>query len=873
MGKIRNISQSVQERELIKTCPDLVVYLEGLPYLQNPFLTTNPKKPVLVNFNDFVTSFNANYDIDQAVPTCAITLVVPAHLRYLFQAPGGTNLIKSMMQVQVFAKGYYFANDGNTIFHRVFKGFTSHITHTDDGKALDISIQCSGILGFFDMMQIDLSPAVQSSSPTSMTPLKSILASMSPYAQLAFTFLYPSFTDGFYVNSLLQPTIEQTDYFAAIQDSFIAKWQTILADISREAHIYGLQVKDIKDTFTFLQTIAKAAEQKGSKGWSFLAAQEAFLSNIKESNSATDIQNTAKIRRFLPDLGLGTLQLLNGRVTSRLEFLRSLTRLINYECYQDIDGQIILKPPLYNLDVTNLGSDTESDANNLFQDSHKNTNFTNATNPFIANLAEILNESETEDQGAVRATRMVIQGNTTSDSQFVQINAIMRATGEFIDLPKLAQFGLREEPARTIAWLQDNEPFAVFAQCAAEMALANRAFRTYSFSIPMRPELHLGFPMYIPHRDMYGYIKSVNISYQIGGGATMGITLDAIRKRPMFPQEQVVNNVPTTIFVAQPNLVLKWTQGGDTQQVSQGGIQDPSLPPSNLVGNQISLRKPPDSLPVTADQKALLAFQQQQMGSYFALSSDTTDASWRVQFDTEHVWSADTPAQVPGFFREVDASFYADVRNTIPFTDEKGYEVLIPFPWGRWLDIKSALQEFTRDGYVFQPQQQASGSDFRLVQGVNTFLYAGMGTPSSTGDASSSLQQALSTLQTSVGVNPNTGNTAPGAVKTSPSASFVQSQGELSDITIFELDYSNFNSLYSPGGAASIIQVAQPDSRVDSALIRATDAAEQQKVNMFLTGASPQPDLTLASQVKAVGNTTEAAGQIPLQPGQFATQP
>ena len=181
MGKIRDIMQTVQDREIVKTAPDIVVYLEGFPYLKNSYLTTSSNNPFLVNHNDYVTAFNATYDTDQAIPTCNITMAVPAHLRFMFQAPGGNNLIKTMMQVQVFAKGYYFAPDGNTLFNRVFKGYTSHVTHTDDGKTLLISIQCAGILGFFEMMQVDLHPAAQSSAPAQVTPLKSILAGMSPY--------------------------------------------------------------------------------------------------------------------------------------------------------------------------------------------------------------------------------------------------------------------------------------------------------------------------------------------------------------------------------------------------------------------------------------------------------------------------------------------------------------------------------------------------------------------------------------------------------------------------------------------------------------------------------------------------------------------
>ncbi len=854
MGKIRNVSQTVQERTVIKSCPDAVVYLEGYPYIPNYYLATNPANPVLVNFNDHITSFNANYDVDQTIPFCTFDLTVPAHLRNLYQTPGGNNVIKTMMQVQVYMKGYYFAADGNTVFYRVFKGLVSHVTHTDDGKTLLISVQCVGILRFFELMQLQLSPGIQSSSALPVTPMKTILYNMSPYLQLAFCFLFPSFTEGFQVASLQQSSIQGTPYYAAIEDGFAAKWQVILADISTEAHIYGLQQKEIASVQQFFKTYMKASALAGSQAMSLLAEEQANIGNIKETDQATSIQFTEKIRTFLPENGLGTVQLLNQKVTSRLEFLRAMATLINYECYQDIDGQIIIKPPLFNLDVTNLGS-TTSNGQRQFKPSSVDR-LTNSNNPFIVHLAEISNESETEDEKAIRATRMCLQGNTSTTQQFAQVQATIRGVAEFIDLPKLAQFGLREEPARTIGWLLDSEPLTVFAQTAAEMTLANRGYRTYSFTIPLRPELHLGFPMFVPHRDMYGYVKHVTINYQIGGNATMNVTLDALRKRPLFPQAETVNNQQTTVFVSQPNLILQWVQGGKTAQTTSA---IPTDSPTNLTGAQSSL---PSTVPISEDQVALIAQELTQLGSYFATSSDTKDAAWQIQPDKDGTWTTQ---------RQVEGKFFEDIRTKIPYTDAKGYELLSPFPWGRFLDLKTALQEMTRDGYVYQPITNAT--DYKIVQQTNAFLYAGMATPTSSSDASSSLQQALSAGGAS---NVGSGATitvmnADGTPLTNTSGQVVTipslAQYKLEEIVAFELSYTN----PSPGSqgstitASSITGSGQPDLAIDAALIQTSTQAEQLKVNMFLTGSFPKPSAAFTSAIKAADNMQQSVPQ-PLTP-------
>src|SRR5271157_68478 len=153
-NSIRNISQTAQEREIVKLAPDIIVYLDGTPYQLNYFvndpLTGNSF--TVVNFNDHVSSFQAGYDTDLMVPSASINLVVPNYQKFLYQMPGGNNLVRPMQQVQVYAKGYYLASTGDTVYRRVFKGLVSHVAYADDGKALQISIQCYGIMYMLELM-------------------------------------------------------------------------------------------------------------------------------------------------------------------------------------------------------------------------------------------------------------------------------------------------------------------------------------------------------------------------------------------------------------------------------------------------------------------------------------------------------------------------------------------------------------------------------------------------------------------------------------------------------------------------------------------------------------------------------------------------
>src|SRR5271156_4825877 len=159
---IRNISQTVQEREIVKTAPDIVVFIDGLPYLINPYVN-DPKsgnQSALVNFNDHVVSFSATYDTDAMVPNCSVGLQVPNYSKFLYQMPGGNNLLQTMAQIQVYAKSYFMAaGTGDTIYRRVFKGVTSYIGYNDNGKTLEVSIQCHGSLYLLEKMQTNIHPS------------------------------------------------------------------------------------------------------------------------------------------------------------------------------------------------------------------------------------------------------------------------------------------------------------------------------------------------------------------------------------------------------------------------------------------------------------------------------------------------------------------------------------------------------------------------------------------------------------------------------------------------------------------------------------------------------------------------------------------
>lgn len=696
-GQIRNVQQSVQYRDVIKQASDVVVYIDGQDYLINPYLGSDG---VPVPLNDFIVSWTSTYDIDAMVPSGSLTLAVAVEMEHLFRAPGGNNILKTMSEIRVFAKGYFLSQDGNTIYRQIFKGYISSIGYNPTGKMTTISINCAGALGMLDKMQVEQAPSAMSSSPQEFTPFTSTNWNLDPYQSIAFIFIYSSMIDGFTRDSIPQAAMDKNNpYNEAVEGQFVAKWQALLYDLARDVHVFGSpNVNDV------ISDIKKHLKPNDATTNSYAKEALGLFGDVRGATTETAKRTEQDpfyqaLRGYHPDMSFGSIQLLNGRLTTRLERLRYLVNLVGFEAYQDVDGGIVIKPPLYNLDVVNLDKDA---AGNVVKGLDPSlASMKDATNPFVVQLAEILTESESEDEAAVRMTRVTARGSYMPGFQFEASKELL-ATAEDIDIAKLAQFGLRTAPPLDVNWIQAGDGKAVYAFAASELARANRGFRTYNMVIPLRPELKLGFPMYLPHRDMYGYIKSITMNWNKGATATTSVVLDSLRRRPLLPETQQAPDPVTgisrniTLMTPQVNLVQKWASA---EKFDQPTSKPPTINAGNIAATAqlLQLQGKLQSLPIP--QQLIVAQQVQmlearlQSGSDYGVNPDSDTNCWRIQLDTSK--AEDGTIGVFNRVRTLDQYYYADLRHVRPYTDAKGYELVGPFPWGRWHPLKEAITDFT----------------------------------------------------------------------------------------------------------------------------------------------------------------------------------
>jgi len=165
----------------------------------------------------------------------------------------------------------------------------------------------------------------------------------------------------------------------------------------------------------------------------------------------------------------------------------------------------------------------------------------------------------------------------------------------------------------------------------------------------------------------------------------------------------------------------------------------------------------------------------------------------------------------------VNETYLKKILSCQPYTDEGGYELVTPFPWGRWKSLKEALDE-THYGIVTETPTSQEARQITVV--ADTLLFAGVGTPN-TVDPSSSLQSQLNDLSSI--------------------------SNQMADATTFEVvtpkpGDTQYNSLFN----------TQPDT--NNLLSNQVKLNTDWSVNALLTGnVPPQPGSALALAL----NTTD----------------
>jgi hypothetical protein len=157
-----------------------------------------------------------------------------------------------------------------------------------------------------------------------------------------------------------------------------------------------------------------------------------------------------------------------SQVKSKLEIVTMVCEMVNMEFYVDTNGHIVFKPPFYNLDVM---------SGNI---------------PYYKiGPEDIINFNASVDSNAI-ITYLTVTG------PYFQGTPDLQTIGFHADFELMKKYGIRSDKA-TVMYGMNGKQLRTIA--AAEMARRNGQAFTGGVSIPLRPEMRLGYPVNIEHID------------------------------------------------------------------------------------------------------------------------------------------------------------------------------------------------------------------------------------------------------------------------------------------------------------------------------------------------------------------------------------
>ena len=558
-------SWEIGKQTIVRHTPDARVLING--QAEFAICATCNKK---TDFNKYITSVSCDPSTDP-ISGASLSFSIPRHATDVF-SHDGNYVLEPGLEVVIQMRGYFpvkgyvakgqqgnlttsseVAEDGRSVsvtatdgspleetpvypYYQVFRGVVTEVSHEFSGGFYTASLSCQNILHFWQYLYLSTNGSVFGKKPPDSGVQVDLtghrFTGMSPYG-IIYTLMRVGFGAAFGVNW----TISQTTNISAVDEGTGASlykhtaqwWMKRWEDSSMRLRMYGFDgtlfnafeqaylglfdtkskknaglvnkftIRNTKDLNTqqLTQAVGKAAREVGYKGTETTAAI------MDEGGHRLD---AAKMQAYTLDLGrIGSVNFFESEYMSKLEIANAVKDITGFEFYQDVDGDIVFKPAYYNLD-------TSSDPVYRIED---------------RDLISIT-ESESEPEATY------VKG---SGSTFANFTGIL--SGEFgtrgsnhVDWRLVAKFGWKETSFESNYYSSSKQ---MYIGAIMRLDTANMEMRSASITIPLRPEIRPGYPVYVEHLDCYFYVKSMSHSFSPGGACQTTLTCAAKRAKWLPP--------------------------------------------------------------------------------------------------------------------------------------------------------------------------------------------------------------------------------------------------------------------------------------------------------------------------------------------------
>jgi hypothetical protein len=424
-------------------------------------------------------------------------------------------------------------------YYHVFHGVVTQVNHSYSGGVSTVSVTCNSILHFWQYHNMSTNASVFGARPTNSKNKMSLVGNnftgMHPYA-IIYALHYDMAGAAGGVGWALSSKSNQTAVSKGGESLFslnVLYWEkrfrkgtrlrmhgatgelfSTLAATWMSKMSSSALTRLLRDRFNDPKEYARndiganGALAVGVLGTT--AQRKAVEATIFQSQSrptqeakANLAVNILEMQAFVSNIGeWGQVNLFESSYESKLDVAQKVCQITGFEFYQDVDGDFVFKPPMWNLD-------------------------TSGSRVYRLEDIDIININFSEKEPQV--TYMTVKGTAFTNILGTGTDNEWGVRGQYIDYRLVAQFGWRPGSYETNYF---NDPKSMFFSAVNRMDVMNIATNSASVTIPVRPELRPGYPVYIPYLDCFYYCNSFAHSHSVGGQCTT--TLQLVGKRAKF---------------------------------------------------------------------------------------------------------------------------------------------------------------------------------------------------------------------------------------------------------------------------------------------------------------------------------------------------
>ena len=524
-----------------------------------------------IDFQAFITSVNCSAGTEASPSSADISLSIPSHYGdSIFK--DGEFLFQTGVEINIYYRGFFEISglhpEGETVseniggvqadfnlnevemrpYYPVFHGVVTSISYSFSGGFYSASLSCSNILHFWNNQKVVTSAAYMASKPSASKGSTRfdghIYTNMTPH-QIIYDLYRDSAgsADGvswtFSKKSNLNGTTQLEGRQESLYSLSLLYWNQRFAQGAYTLRMYGASGA----VYTGLQTTYLGNKIASSKNLKKVSAKQQKQKAPNETDPSSVIKLTERddLKRInrqpdgdlLPDLvgskngvavadqkafitdisAIGSFELFDTQYETKLGIAGTVAEKAGYEFYQDVDGSLVFKPPFYNLDTS---------SSRIYR----------IENEDIVDISFEHQEPE--------YTYAICKGGLFRNTAGLGMEGTWGNKSTYVDYRLVAKYGWKALEFDTTFF--NNKTSAYYA-AVVELEKKNVNTNGCSLTIPLRPELRPGYPVYIAYIDCFYYVTSISHSFSFGGDCTTSLTLTARRKKFYAPGRSDKNGI------------------------------------------------------------------------------------------------------------------------------------------------------------------------------------------------------------------------------------------------------------------------------------------------------------------------------------------